>query len=47
MRIPYLDPLNHVQVELQKLHRAADNEDESILRGVQITINGDFGRAAQ
>jgi phosphoenolpyruvate carboxylase len=40
MRIPYLDPLNHVQVELLKLHRAADNEDESILRGVQITING-------
>ncbi len=40
MRIPYLDPLNHVQVELLKLHRGADNEDESILRGVQITING-------
>jgi len=40
MRIPYLDPLNHVQVELLKLHRAADNEDESILRAVQITING-------
>ncbi len=40
MRIPYLDPLNHVQVELLKLHRAADNQDESILRAVQITING-------
>jgi phosphoenolpyruvate carboxylase len=40
MRVPYLDPLNHVQVELLKLHRAADNEDESILRAVQITING-------
>ncbi len=40
MRIPYLDPLNHVQVELLKLHRAADSEDESILRAVQITING-------
>jgi phosphoenolpyruvate carboxylase len=39
-RIPYLDPLNHVQVELLKLHRAADNEDESVLRAVQITING-------
>ncbi len=40
MRVPYLDPLNHVQVELLKLHRAADNEDEAILRAVQITING-------
>ncbi len=40
MRVPYLDPLNHVQVELLKLHRAADSEDESILRAVQITING-------
>ena len=40
MRIPYLDPLNHVQVELLKLHRAADNQDKSILRAVQITING-------
>jgi len=40
MRIPYLDPLNHVQIELLKLHRASDSEDESILQGVQITING-------
>ena len=40
MRVPYLDPLNHVQVELLKLHRAADNEDQSVLRAVQITING-------
>jgi len=39
MRVPYLDPLNHVQVELLKLHRAADSEDEAILRAVQITIN--------
>ncbi|MGH6680720.1 MAG: phosphoenolpyruvate carboxylase, partial [Bradyrhizobium sp.] len=40
MRVPYLDPLNHIQVEFLKLHRAADNQDEQILRGIQLTING-------
>jgi phosphoenolpyruvate carboxylase len=38
-RFPYLDPLNHVQVELLKEHRA-QNPDQQILRGIQITING-------
>jgi phosphoenolpyruvate carboxylase len=38
-RFPYLDPLNHVQVELLKEHRA-QNPDEQILRGIQLTING-------
>jgi phosphoenolpyruvate carboxylase len=38
-RFPYLDPLNHVQVELLKAHRA-ENPDEAVLRGIQITING-------
>jgi phosphoenolpyruvate carboxylase len=38
-RFPYLDPLNHVQVELLKEHRA-QNADEQILRGIQLTING-------
>ena len=38
-RFPYLDPLNHVQVELLKTHRAQDS-DERVLRGIQITING-------
>jgi phosphoenolpyruvate carboxylase len=38
-RFPYMDPLNHVQVELLKEHRA-QNPDEQVLRGVQITING-------
>jgi phosphoenolpyruvate carboxylase len=38
-RFPYLDPLNHVQVELLKEHRA-QNPDEQVLRGIQITING-------
>jgi phosphoenolpyruvate carboxylase len=43
-RFPYLDPLNHVQVELLKKHRAelADGQtaDEQVLRGIQLTING-------
>jgi phosphoenolpyruvate carboxylase len=38
-RFPYLDPLNHVQVELLKEYRA-QNPDEQILRGIQLTING-------
>ena len=38
-RFPYMDPLNHVQVELLKEHRA-QNPDEQVLRGIQITING-------
>jgi phosphoenolpyruvate carboxylase len=38
-RFPYLDPLNHVQVELLKEHRG-HNPDEQVLRGIQLTING-------
>ena len=38
-RFPYLDPLNHVQVELLKLHRAHAG-NEKVLTGVQLTING-------
>ena len=38
-RFPYLDPLNHVQVELLRAHRA-QNPDEQVLRGIQLTING-------
>ena len=38
-RFPYLDPLNHVQVELLKLHRARA-ASEQVLRGIQLTING-------
>jgi phosphoenolpyruvate carboxylase len=43
-RFPYLDPLNHVQVELLKEHRKELGEgevaDEQVLRGIQLTING-------
>jgi phosphoenolpyruvate carboxylase len=38
-RFPYLDPLNHVQVELLKLHRAHAG-NEKVLTGIQLTING-------
>ena len=38
-RFPYLDPLNHVQVELLKLYRGRGTS-EKVLTGVQLTING-------
>ncbi len=38
-RFPYLDPLNHVQVELLKLYRARASS-EKVLTGIQLTING-------
>jgi len=38
-RFPYLDPLNHIQVEMLKLHRKK-SKDPKVLRGIQLTING-------
>ena len=38
-RFPYLDPLNHLQVELLKRHRAGTT-DESVAQGIHLTING-------
>lgn len=38
-RFPYLDPLNHLQVELLKRHRAGD-ADELVVQGLHSTING-------
>jgi phosphoenolpyruvate carboxylase len=38
-RFPYLDPLNHVQVEFLKAHRANTGEPR-VLEGIQLTING-------
>jgi phosphoenolpyruvate carboxylase len=38
-RFPYLDPLNHVQVELLRRYRSGDR-DERLLRGIHLTING-------
>jgi phosphoenolpyruvate carboxylase len=38
-RFPYLDPLNHLQVELLKRLRSGDT-DERVVRGIHLTING-------
>ena len=38
-RLPYLDPLNHLQVELIKRFRAGDT-DEKLKLAIQLTING-------
>jgi phosphoenolpyruvate carboxylase len=38
-RFPYLDPLNHVQIELLKRHRAGDT-DALVVQGIHLTING-------
>jgi phosphoenolpyruvate carboxylase len=38
-RFPYLDPLNHVQVELLKLNRSRA-ASEKVLTGIKLTING-------
>ena len=39
LRVPYMDPLNHLQVELLKRHRAGDT-DERVARGIHLSING-------
>ena len=38
-RFAYLDPLNHVQVELLRRYRAG-GEDERTVRAIHLTING-------
>ena len=38
-RIAYLDPLNHLQIELIRRHRAGIT-DERIKRGIHMSING-------
>jgi phosphoenolpyruvate carboxylase len=38
-RFPYLDPLNHVQIEPLKRHRAGDT-DERVVQAIHLTING-------
>jgi phosphoenolpyruvate carboxylase len=38
-RFPYIDPLNHVQLELLKRYRAGDT-DERVIAGIHLTING-------
>ena len=38
-RFPYLDPLNHIQVELLRRYRGGDREERT-QRGIHLTING-------
>jgi phosphoenolpyruvate carboxylase len=38
-RFPYIDPLNHIQIELLKRYRAGD-ADERVVAGIHLTING-------
>jgi phosphoenolpyruvate carboxylase len=38
-RFPYLEPLNHLQVELLRRYRAGDDSDQT-RRGIQLTMNG-------
>ena len=38
-RFPYMDPLNHLQVELLRRHRAGES-DERVQRGIHMSING-------
>jgi phosphoenolpyruvate carboxylase len=38
-RFPYIDPLNHVQLELLRRYRAGD-VDERVVEGIHLTING-------
>jgi phosphoenolpyruvate carboxylase len=38
-RFPYLDPLNHMQVELLRRYRDGDTS-ENVVAGIQLTING-------
>lgn len=44
-RFPYLDPLNHLQIEFLKLHRRPERrtgpgDGEQVLHGIQLSING-------
>jgi phosphoenolpyruvate carboxylase len=38
-RFPYLDPLNHLQVELLRRHRSGQTDDRT-RRAIHLTING-------
>ena len=38
-RLPYIDPLNHLQIELIRRRRRGDT-DEAVKEGIHLTING-------
>jgi phosphoenolpyruvate carboxylase len=41
-RNPYVDPLNHLQADLLRQHRAhsGDEDDEQILHALLLSVNG-------
>lgn len=39
IRTPYIDPLNHLQIELLRRYRSGD-DDDSVRRAIHLTING-------
>ena len=39
LRLPYIEPLNHLQIELIRRFRAGD-ADEQVREGIHLTING-------
>jgi phosphoenolpyruvate carboxylase len=39
LRLPYIEPLNHLQVELIRRHRSGD-ADPRVREGIHLTING-------
>jgi phosphoenolpyruvate carboxylase len=39
-RIPYIDPLNHLQVDLLRRLRARGGQDSELRRAIHMTING-------
>jgi phosphoenolpyruvate carboxylase len=38
LRLPYIEPLNHLQIEMLRRHRAGET-DPRIAQGIQLTIN--------
>ena len=38
-RVPYIDPLNHLQVEALRRYRAGETDDR-VKRAILLTING-------
>ena len=38
-RFPYIDPLNHIQIEMLRRHRAGDS-DTHVVQGIHLSING-------
>jgi phosphoenolpyruvate carboxylase len=41
-RYPYLNPLNHLQIELLRRHRSGPpwSDDERVQSGIHLSING-------